>query len=341
MNDNWVLQQIRKAYLNRLIGWSVVLACLLLFILWQHRYIANFVQGPFTLGRAELDSITDVSATPRYFARVSGSKAIDTGIRQITVRKRHGVETGRSVSGEFFVLMIEDRLLVVQGSSGQHTTVEGELVPLSTELGRKLFGTPDMQHIRNRFYPFVLDDAAFRVPGYIAGAIIAVIGCLALWLGFRALKRYMAPATDPLVARLASWGDPARIAAEAEAGSRSPRHKMGGWIVTDKYLIRSTFREFSLHRLADLQWAYKRVTSQNMVKSYAAVLVMNGISVNVLGTEKNVDAVLTLASERVPWALFGYSKEIEDHFKQNRQGFTAAIEQRRRDWAAQAGAVAT
>ncbi len=338
MNDNWVLQQIRQAHRNRLIWWGVVLACLLLFVLSQHRYVANFFQGPFALGKAELDSITDASATPRYFARVTGSKAIDTGIRQVTVRKRHGVETSRSVSGEYFVLMIDDRLLVVKASAGPHTTSEGELLPLSRELDSRLFGTPDMQAIKKRFYPFYVDEESFRLPGYIAGAILAVIGFFAVWRATAAFRVYLAPGTHPLAGRLASWGDPAKIAAEAEAGSRSPRHKSGGWIVTDKYLIRSTFREFDLHRLADLQWGYKRVTSSNTVKSYGAVLMMNGGKVDVVGSEKNVDAVLNLAAERVPWAIFGYSKEIEEHFNNNRPAFAATVEQRRRDWAAQAAA---
>jgi len=43
----------------------------------------------------------------------------------------------------------------------------------------------------------------------------------------------------------------------------------------------------------------------------------------------------------VPWAVFGYSPEIEQHFNQNRQGFAATIVQRRADWAQrQTGAAA-
>ncbi|HEV8096178.1 MAG TPA: DUF6709 family protein [Burkholderiales bacterium] len=339
MNDNWVVQQIRKVCLRRLIWWGGVLACLLLFVLSQHRYIANFFQGPFTLGKAELDSIQDASSTPRYFARVSGSKAIDTGIRQITVRKRAGVETSRSVSGEFYVLMLEDRLLVVKGSSGpQQLTAEGELLPMRRELEAKLFNTPDMQAIKKRFYPFYIEDGSFRLPGYIAGAVIAVIGFFAVWLGAAPLKQYLAPSTHPLAQKVASWGDPARVAAQIEQQSRAPRYKSVPWQITDQYLIQSAFFAFDLHRLTDLQWAYKRVTSSGTAKGYNAVLVMNGGSADVRGSEKDIDAVLDLAAERAPWAVFGYSKEIEEQFNKNRQGFAATIEQRRRDWAQQAGA---
>jgi hypothetical protein len=67
----------------------------------QARYIKNFVGGPFDFGEPELDASGDVSTTPRYFVKVTGSKAIETGIQQITTRKRAGVETGRSVSAGF------------------------------------------------------------------------------------------------------------------------------------------------------------------------------------------------------------------------------------------------
>ena len=335
MNDNWVVQQIRKVCLRRLIWWGGVLACLLLFVLSQHRYITNFFQGPFTLGKGELEAIGDASAAPRYFARVTGSKAIDTGIRQITVRKRAGVETSRSVSGEFFVLMLEDRLLVVKGSSGPHTTTEGELLPLRGELDSRLFGTPDMQAIKKRFYPFYVEEGSFRLPGYVAGAVVAVIGFFAIWLGIAPLKQYLAPSTHPVALRVASWGDPARIAADIEQESRTPRHTRRPWRVTDTYLIQSAFFAFDLHRLSDLQWAYKRVTSSNTAKGYAAVLMLSDGKVEIGGPEKEVDAVLNSAAERVPWAVFGYSKEIEGQFNQNRPGFAATVEQRRRDWTAQ------
>jgi len=101
-----------------------------LFALSQSRYIKNFVSGPFDFGQPELDAIGDVSTTPRYFVKVTGPKAIETGIQQITTRKRAGVETGRSVSAAYYVLVVGDRLLVVKRADGTPTTVEGELARL-------------------------------------------------------------------------------------------------------------------------------------------------------------------------------------------------------------------
>ena len=143
--DTWVHQQLRAMYRRRVAAWCLVLGCAVLFALVQSRYIKNFASGPFDVGQAELDAIGDVSTTPYYFVRVTGSKAIETGIQQITTRKRAGVETGRSVSAAYYVLVVGDRLLVVKRAEGTPTTVQGELVAMPAELDRHLFGTPQMQ----------------------------------------------------------------------------------------------------------------------------------------------------------------------------------------------------
>lgn len=331
MDNNWVLQKIRTACLHRLVAWGIALGCVVLFLAAEHRYIVNFFGGPFELGKTELDAISDVSAAPRYYARVTGSKAINTGIQQITVRKRAGVETSRSVSGQFYVLLVGDRLLVVKSSAGAQTTSEGELRAMHSELEGKFFGTPDMQAIKKRFYAFYVDDSSFRLPGYIGAAVIVLFGFLLYRFGVPSLRHFLAPSSHPVARKLASWGDPGTIAAEAELESRTPRHKSGGWLVTGKYFIQSTFFTFDVLRMSDLLWAYKRVTSSNLVKKYNAVLVCSDAKIDIRGSEKNVDAILTSASERAPWAVFGFSTEIEEQFNKKQQDFRAAVEQRRRD----------
>lgn len=100
--DTWVHQMIRTRSRRRVAAWGLVLACAVAFLISEHRYIRNFLLGPFPLAQADLDAIDDVEAAPRYFVRVTGSKAIDTGLQQITTRMRKGVETGGSVSASYY-----------------------------------------------------------------------------------------------------------------------------------------------------------------------------------------------------------------------------------------------
>ncbi len=340
--DTWIQGMVRKRCLRRVVAWGLATASLLPLALSQKRYISNFVMGPFDLGPAELDSIRDVAQAPRYFARVTGSKAIETGIQQITIRKRGGVETSRSVSAAYYALVVGERLLLAKTSSGPPQTVEGELAAVPADLDRQLFDTADMQATRKRFYPFYVNGESFRYPGYWAIAGALVFGFLFFKKAVPAWRHLRNPATHPVLQRVAAWGDPIGIAVEAEREHRSPRYKGGdGWVVTDQYLLRSTFFSFDVLRLADLLWAYKKVTkhSVNFIptgKTYEAVLACYGGSATVKGTDKTVDEVLGFAAQRTPWAVFGFSKELETLFARKTPDFCTAVEQRKREWAERA-----
>ena len=336
--DTWVHQMIRTTCRRRVLAWGLILCGAVLFAAAQHRYVRNFVMGPFEVGQPYLDSVTDVTTAPRYFVKVTGSRALDTGVQQVTIHKRGGVETSRSVSAAYFALVVGDRLLVVKSAAGAPTTAEGELVRMPGDLRRQLFGRPGVAAIESRFYPYFVDDGAFRLPGYIAIGAALVLGFLFWRYGLPAWRYLHAPSSHPLVKRVASWGDPLGIALDAKRESESPRHKGGGWLVTDKYLIQRTVFRFDLLRHADLLWAYKRVTkhSVNFIptgKSYAAVLACYGGAAEVRGREKKVDAVLAFAAERAPWAVFGFSDDLSKMFKKKPQDFCLAVEERKREWA--------
>jgi hypothetical protein len=309
----------------------------ILFALAQHRYVSNFVLGPFDVGQSDLDSLGDPTTAPRYFVKVSGAKAIDTGIEQLTIHKRSGVETSRSVSAKHYALVVGTRLLVVKSSGGTPTTAEGELIPMSLELQGQLFNAPSMDAIRGRFYPYVLSDTAFRVPCYLALVGALLLGLAFVKYGLPACKYIQDPGSHPVVKRVSSWGDPLGIALDAKREASSPRYKGGGWMVTGKYLIQSTVFTFDLLRMSDLLWAYKHVTkhSINLIptgKTYAAILRCYGGTAKIDGREKEVHAVLAFATERAPWAVFGFSEELAKLFRNRTQEFCSAVDQKKREW---------
>ena len=108
-------------------------------------------------------------------------------------------------------------------------------------------------------------------------------------------------------------------------------------MITDQFLIRSTFFSFDILRVADLLWAYKRITkhSVNFIptgKTYDAVLICYGGAATIQSSEKTTDEILRFAAQRIPWAIFGFSKEIEEYFNKNTRDFCAAVEQRKQEW---------
>src|SRR5213594_2042308 len=151
--DGWIAKWIRTTSRRRVIAWSLVLIVGTLAATSDRRYIANFIGGPYPLARADLDSINDVSATPRYYARVAGERVIDTGIRQYTVHTQSGVETSREESGAYVALVIGNRYLVVRTAGDESPVAEGKLAPWPSELDAQLFDSKEMRSLHSRFYP--------------------------------------------------------------------------------------------------------------------------------------------------------------------------------------------
>src|SRR5207247_8756807 len=111
--DSWIVTRIRATSLRRVIVWTLALVAGVFLATSDRRYIANFLRGPHALAQADLDSIRDVTLTPRSYARVTGDRVIDTGIRQYTIHTQNGIETSRAESGAYTALPIRHRFPVV------------------------------------------------------------------------------------------------------------------------------------------------------------------------------------------------------------------------------------
>ena len=123
----------------------------------------------------DLDAIRALDAAPHHWVRVSGTRAVDTGVHELEITQEHGRETGGRVVAAYYALEIGDRYLIVKSESGQPVSAEGGLEPMPLDFSRHFFADPEMQKMRGEFYPFYLDTAPYRSPGYLA---LAATGAL-------------------------------------------------------------------------------------------------------------------------------------------------------------------
>jgi hypothetical protein len=226
------------------------------------------------------------------------------------------------------------------------TLAEGELRPWYGELQAHLFSSPEMREARPRFHPYFLDTASFRSSGYwglgLGGLFVAGMSAWAV----RAWRRLKAPASHPVLAQVAAWGDPAALSAEIEADATRPWRSASSFKIGDRYVVNASFYGLSVLRLSDLLWAYKKVVkkSVNFVpvgKDYHAVLCCAGGTAEILAKEDAVDEILHHAAARAPWAVFGHSPEIADAFRKDAAGFLAAVAERRRQFEVEQTAAAS
>lgn len=337
--DGWIAKRIRATSLRRVVTWTLVLVIGVLAATADRRYIANFLRGPYTLAQADLDSIRDVTTTPRYYARVAGEKVLDTGIRQYTIHTQNGVETSREISGEYDAFVMGNRYLVVRTAGDGGSVAEGKLLPWPSDLEEQLFDSKDMRSLRARFYPFYLDGDSFRRPGFIVIAVGIGFLLLFLWQALPAWRAWRDPERHPLWQRVAKWGDPTGIGLEAEHEyDNSLMRAKAGWRLGKKYLVRSTFFTFNVLRFQDVLWGYKKITkhSHNFIptgKTYEAIVICYGGTATIPGKEKKVNEVLNFVQQCAPWAMYGYSDELARVYNKTPQQFVRSVEQRRAEWA--------
>ena len=334
--DTWILQMCRAKYRNQVTAWALTAALAIAIGLANTRYIGNFLRGPFNIGAADLAQVGDVTTTPHYFVKVAGTKAMDTGLQEVSVETENGVEKSRNVTANYYALAVGDRLLVVKSPGAALRVAEGTLTPMSYDLDQNLFSSPDMQAVRSHFYPFYLDAASsFRAGGYWGIAIGIVLLALLAWKARPAWHGLQEPGSHPLAVRVGKWGSPVDTSAAIEREWRAPGNKrMGSWTVTPRYLIQSALFRFNVLRFEDLLWAYKKVTkhSINFIptgKTYQAIVHAYGGSAELPGSQKVVDEMLQESARRAPWAIVGFSAEIQQLFLKNNREFCAAVEERR------------
>jgi len=330
--ETWVVTTCRKKYMRRLAFWGIVALVALVFAAINYRYVVNFIGGPFPTTEEELAAIGDVSAAPHYFVRVEGQEMIETGLQEITTTTNHGVEESRSVTADYIALTVGQHILIVRAET-KGMIQEGSLHPMDSELRTELKLEPSDTAV----LPFYLDTASFRKDGYWALAVYAVLLALVLGFGIPAWRRFNDIASDPVVKRVAGWGDPIGTAHEIER-----QYTQMVWMrrlnvaLTPDYIVNDAYFTFDVLRFDDLLWTYMKVIkkSVNFIpagKDYQAVFVCYGGTQTLQASESQVLDVVKRCAERAPWAVVGFTPEIEQFYTKRTQEFCQAIEARKKE----------
>jgi hypothetical protein len=190
---------------------------------------------------------------------------------------------------------------------------------------------------------FILDrDIDYRSDFVLIGFGVAVI-LVAGWNCFKALRRYSEIETCPLWRQAAIHGDVEQLAVQIEQDQQMGQTKYGRLVITPSWLIHRSLFLTWVSPLEDLAWVYKKTITHytNFIptgKSYAAVIAgRHRQQVEVRTSKKKVEKLLADLATRVPWVIFGYSKEIQNAWQKDAPGFVAAVDSRRQAFTAKGG----
>jgi Family of unknown function (DUF6709) len=334
----WVENEARRANRNLLLVNGGMLAVIILIVAANYRYCANFVLGAQSISAAELGVLTSPEQRWRNFVSVSGTKSVNTEYQDVVNHMEGGRVVSTEIKDEYVLLRVGEKILLVKAAPGKEKLeYSGELVATPDHVREDLLRplAKDSPDLASEVLPFTLNAADYRSNGYTMRMIGLPVLALALWNCLKAMRRSAEIQTSPAWKNLAVYGNAEQLSQQIEAELQPAMiRKYGNLQLGQQWMVRrKTFSTWA-SPIADLVWIYKKVTkhSVNFIptgKTYSVVLVgRHRQRIEEQMKEKAVNEMLADLTARVPWALFGFTQDLEKAWQKDPAGVIAAVDAR-------------
>lgn len=339
MSNNWLFEQVRRTSRNRIIFAGLIAIAAVGLVVYNATYLRNAYKGPATVQPSALAMAKSPESLARPWVRVRVDALKDTGVQEISIRKKNGVERSRSVTARYFVAPIDNRLLVVKvrGSDEPSNDLKGEVIDLEPGMASSLFKGASAAQLQGMVLPLELDTHDYSSEASMLWWIVGLSLVGAAGYALIAWTRRQSPASHPAMKRAAKWAGLDEVALNVKR-EQAQAQKVAGWSLSDHYLLSNGTLNFDLHNMDDLLWAHALVTKKKVYyvipagQTHALVLKWGNASVKIDAKEAVVKAALQHIAENQPWVALGWSQDMEKLFNQRGGGFGSQIAKARRQW---------
>ena len=338
LHGSFLDRQIHRTNRNLLLVSLALIVAVVGYAVVERRYLYNFFSGPFEVSGPQLVTVQNPESQLRYFVKVTGDDSSDTGLQEVERESEGGAVKRETVKAKYSILLLAKHLLIVKSDPNEGGKVyTGELGEIPSEVRSNII-TPLLKEHSNAnqaFLPFMMDTTSFRTEGYIALAVGIPAFVLASWLIAKVMRRRADSASHPIVQAASRYGTLADVAQQFDMELQGNTVRIGRATVTQSWVLLPSRFGLSICRVPDLIWAYKKVTQHrtNFIptgKTYQVIMYdRHGKPLTMQARQKKVDEMLALLAQRTPWAVFGYSAELNNTLRTNWGGFVAAVDQRR------------
>jgi hypothetical protein len=348
----WLENEARRANRNLLLTNGLIAAVLVLIVTVNYRYCVNFFLGCQPISAAELANLKSADQRWRNFVTVTGDKQAKSGYRDIEqrVEKASGRVISTEVKDEYVFLKVVDKILLVKAPPGEgRLEYSGELTPTSEQVQNELVRpfAAEQPELGAMVLPFTLNAANYRSSGWVGLAIMAPLLLLALWNLLKAVRRSTEPQSAPVWKTLSAFGNAEQLSQQIEADMQPGGvRKYGKLLIGPQWMVRRSMFRTWVSPVGDLVWVYKKVTrhSVNFIptgKTYSVILVgRHKQRTEEQMKESAVNQLLMELTQRVPWALFGFDKNLEQAWRKDPPSVVAAVDARYQQYKAKAAASA-
>lgn len=332
MGEGYIAQQMRRANRNSLLFAGITFLLVAAATAAGWRYLYNCVRGPFSTDPFQLLTVNDPDTLQQYFITIPAGQPLDTGV---------GEEKDDALQAKFLAVVVGHRFLLVKaptGTPGKEFT--GYLTTIPDDVRNKVVAPTEatQAELHGAFLPIMLNASdSFREELYGA----TVLGGGLLLIAFLVLRSNYSsdPANHPIMRRLAKLGPAPELAASIDQEMHTGQALNFGpsALLTPSWLLSPSTFSLKAVRLQDLVWFYKKVTQHrvNFIptgKTYAVMLWDRNKTTYLIEMgrkEETGNALLQELVRRAPWALAGYSPDLNNLWQKDFRSVVAAVDERR------------
>lgn len=313
-----------KKSLRRLYFGYFLLAISVIIFINLHNYIANLISGPRSIDAISLESellsnnIKDLNINLELLPELV-YKTGYTAITQTIDKYTHKVKN-ETTNQEYYLTILGQHILVLEGSPQKipNNNFEGALLPLSTELQKKLSADFDMSKesaSSNKILPYMLSNKGMTgLPAFWKFLFAIVLGC---WGGKITYKQIIDREDKKnfiyQIPNLVGYQNMHDFSQDFIHANNTEFIKIGNYKLNSKFLFRDNFFSFEIYPMSKMFWAYKKITkkSVNFIptgKDYEIVMHFKPNKIlSIKESKKHINQRLIFLMHLCPEAKFGYT----------------------------------
>jgi hypothetical protein len=335
MGEGFLGKAIKRAGRNCIFIGVGGLAIVVLLFSAARGYFYNFLHGPFPIDRAQLLSNQNPGDRRESFVTVQVQETIDTGFEESSI------DYFITTHHPFLASKIGDRLLLIKASKESTATqFSGEITSVPSDVQNQVLAVLQQKYpdLKGRFLPVMLDATSYRLNGYLGIAAGTLFGLGLLWCLWKGLNWSAKPETHHVWKKLALYGPAEQVGSQLDAELRSEGggETFGNAHVTTNWLVHSSAYDVHVMRLTDVVWAYPQVIKHYHSgiptgKSHFVKVFDRPGSLITVSVKKNIGPNLLLALQRrSPWAIYGFTADLEQMWKKRRPEFLQTVDQQKK-----------
>lgn len=335
-----MLNQIKRTIFTTSLLWLLTGAALLIAV------GAIFAASSLPYFRGKMGEVTAISPArlsrgevqiPTYFANVEGDATYYTGYYY------EDTSIFGKIEDHYGLLQIGSKfLLLYTPDEPDETRTEwtGSLYMTTGDDRREVVDKLKLEvpEIAKDILPYTLNvvdaDHWQWWVGLIVLAVVGIAGGISL---VRGLQRLSDPTLHPIWQRLSRFGGEVPATVEAiERDMKAGSMDISGKLRLGQLWVVKPGRDFNAMKINDVVWLHKHTLKHytNGIRTgiihSAKIFDVNGAELDVSAKEKVVVEILTQVLDRAPWAVAGFSADIESAWKKDRPTFLRSVAERKR-----------